>query len=44
LVVVICDPALHLSGWNLEDFVREFAELFRERIDGEEVGSSLAAS
>jgi hypothetical protein len=44
LVVVVSDPALHLSGWHFEDFVRELAELFRECIDGEEVGTSLAAS
>jgi len=43
LVVVVGKPALHLVGWHLEDFVRELAELFRERIDGEEVGASLAA-
>jgi len=43
LVVVVSDPALHLFCWHLEDFVRELAELFRERIDGEEVGTSLAA-
>jgi hypothetical protein len=43
LVVVVSEPALHLCGWHLEDFVSELAELFRERIDGEEVGTSLAA-
>jgi hypothetical protein len=43
LVVVVSDPALHLSCWHLEDFVSELAELFRQSIDGEEVGTSLAA-
>jgi len=43
LVVVVSDPALHLLGWHLQDFVRELAEFFRECIDGEEVGASLAA-
>ena len=43
LVLVVSDPALYLCCWHLKDFVRELAELFRERIDGEEVGTSLAA-
>lgn len=42
-MVVVSEPALHLGGWHLKDFVSELAELFRERIDGEEVGTSLAA-
>ena len=34
---------MHLVGWHLEDFVSELAETIRERVDGEEVGTSLAA-
>ena len=41
--MVVSEPSLHLSGWHLEDFVCKLAELFRDRIDGEEVGTSLAA-
>jgi hypothetical protein len=30
-------------GWHLEDFVSELAETIRDCVDGEEVGTSLAA-
>jgi hypothetical protein len=44
LVVVVSDPALHFLGRHIQNFVRELTELFRECIDGEEIGSILAAS
>jgi hypothetical protein len=40
--MVIGEPALHFVGWHFENFVRELAELFRECVDGEEIGSCLA--
>lgn len=40
--MIISEPALHFTGWHFENFVCKLAELFRECIDGEEVGSRLA--
>jgi hypothetical protein len=42
-VVDINKPAFHFFGWHCEDFVSEFAETFSDCIDGEEVGSFIAA-
>jgi hypothetical protein len=39
LVVVVREPAGQFLRWHGEHLVSEFAELFRERINGEEVGS-----
>jgi hypothetical protein len=43
LVVNISEPAVHFFGWHGEDFVSEFAETFSDSIDGEEVGTFIAA-
>jgi len=43
LVVNISEPAVHLFNWHGEDFVSEFAETFSDCIDGEEVGTFIAA-
>jgi hypothetical protein len=39
LVVVVREPADHLLMRHGEHLVSELAELFRERINGEEVGA-----
>jgi hypothetical protein len=43
LVVNVSNPAVHFFGWHFEDFVSEFAETFSDSIDGEEVGTFIAA-
>jgi hypothetical protein len=43
LVVNISEPTVHFFGWHCEDFVSEFAETFSDGIDGEEVGTFIAA-
>jgi hypothetical protein len=43
LMVNVCNPAVHFVGWHGEDFVSEFAETFSDGIDGEEVGTFIAA-
>ena len=43
LMVNVSKPAVHFIGWHSEDFVSEFAETFSNSIDGEEVGTFIAA-
>jgi hypothetical protein len=43
LIVNISKPAVHFFGWHGKDFVSEFAETFSDGIDGEEVGTFIAA-
>jgi hypothetical protein len=42
-MVNINKPAFHFFGWHCEDFVSKFAEAFSDGIDGEEVGTFIAA-
>jgi hypothetical protein len=44
LVVNISKPAVHFFGWHCKDFVSEFAETFSDCVDGEEVGTFIAAN
>jgi hypothetical protein len=39
LMVVVREPAGEFLRWHGEHLVSELAELFRERINGEEVGA-----
>jgi hypothetical protein len=44
LVVNISEPAVHFFGWHGEDLMSEFTETFSDGIDGEEVGTFIAAN
>lgn len=43
-MIVVREPAAQFLNWHRQDLVRELAELFRERIDGEEVGTLAAVN
>jgi hypothetical protein len=44
LMVNIGKPAVHFVGWHGEDFVTKFTETFSDAVDGEEVGTFIAAN
>jgi hypothetical protein len=42
-VIYISKPAGKLLGWHFQYFISELAESFRDCVNGEKVGSLLAA-